>query len=83
MIPNVGRFRQESPYDQFYQFIVICRNDRVGRRKGAYQLATRRVFSTRKAAVDYAEGISPSRQPIVVPGDFSQLRFDPPGKLGA
>jgi hypothetical protein len=57
-------------------FIVICRGDsEYGERPGDYELATRQVFQTAAGARVYADGIAPSREPIVVPGRWHQLRF--------
>ncbi|HEY7192868.1 MAG TPA: hypothetical protein VH439_03930 [Gemmatimonadales bacterium] len=62
-------------------FIVVCRADRTGRRKGPYVLATRRVFATPDEANEYAGTINASRQPLVIEGRFGQLRLpsDPQG----
>lgn len=70
-------------------FVVICREDSTPPdpghspdcecvRPGPYTLATRQVFPTREAARAYAEGISPSREPIVVSGDWVGLRHGLP-----
>lgn len=58
------------------QWIVVCRADKIGRRKGPYVLTTRRVFPTEDEAKTYAQTINASRQPLVVEGRFHQLRFD-------
>ena len=56
-------------------YLVIAREDRQpDGEKGRYTLATRRVFETEAAATDYAVGISSSREPLVVPGCYNQLR---------
>lgn len=56
-------------------YLVIAREDRLpDGEKGRYTLATRRVFETEAAATDYAVGISSSREPLVVPGCYNQLR---------
>jgi hypothetical protein len=44
---------------------VICRDE-----SGSYVLATRRQFDTRLEALVYESGIAPSREPIVVEGEF-------------
>lgn len=56
--------------------IVICREDSESGTKGPYTLASRTVFENEEAAKLYAVGISPSREAIVVPGDYLRLRFD-------
>lgn len=57
-------------------FVVIAREDRLPTgEKGRYTLATRKVFTEEREAFLYLDGISPSREPIVVPGDFAHLRF--------
>ena len=57
-------------------FLVVCREDRKENgEKGAYTLATRTVFVTQGAAEEYLDGISTSRDPFVVSGDFDGLRF--------
>ncbi|OHD23798.1 MAG: hypothetical protein A2Y38_17055 [Spirochaetes bacterium GWB1_59_5] len=57
--------------------IVVCREDRKpDGTKGDYTLATRTVFENAVAAQRYAGGISDSRDPIVVPGDFEGLLFN-------
>lgn len=50
---------------------VICRDE-----SGSYVLATSRQFDTRLEALVYESGIAPSREPIVVEGEFpeSELR---------
>jgi hypothetical protein len=58
------------------QFIVIAREDLTADgEKGEYSLATREVFTCRKAADAYADGVSRSREPLVVVGRFSELRL--------
>lgn len=52
------------------QCIVICRD------RGKYELATRTVFEDETAAETYAATISTSRDPMVIPGDFTNLRFN-------
>lgn len=57
-------------------FIVICRADRQeDGTKGDYELATRRVFESQIAANKFAAGISSSREPLVILGEFDNLRF--------
>jgi hypothetical protein len=56
-------------------FIVICRADKIGRRKGPYVLATRTVFSTQAEADAYAATVNASRQPIVAEGRWAELRI--------
>lgn len=56
--------------------IVICRADRCDDAPGAYELATRTVFINKVAAEEYAAGIAPSREPLVIPGRWAGLRFD-------
>lgn len=57
-------------------FIVIAREDREpDGTQGRYTLATRQVFHIEEEATKYAEGISSSREPLVIPGRFDQLRF--------
>jgi hypothetical protein len=71
------------------QYIVICRADRVGRRKGPYVLATRQVFAAYDAAAAYARTVAAAREPIAVAGRFGELRLpvaaapDAGPKLGA
>jgi hypothetical protein len=56
-------------------YIVICRTDSDSDgTPGKYVLATRQTFRTEQSADAYAAGISPSRSPIVVEGDFDRLR---------
>jgi len=68
--PN-DRPNRDFPEDRF---IVICRDDTIGRLKGPYVLATRQTFGTRRAATGYARTVNLSRDPIVVSGRFHQLR---------
>ena len=56
-------------------YVVICRADRVGFRKGPYVLATREVFPTLARAEAYARTVNGSRQPLVVEGRWRELRF--------
>jgi len=67
--------RQISQIELDEMFVVIAREDRtpVGT-PGRYTLATRTIFKTVKEAEDYASGISTSREPMVIPGRFNQLR---------
>lgn len=47
--------------------MVICRGERKeDGTKGDYQLATHRVWKNKVAAVRWANGVSDSRDPIVV-----------------
>ena len=60
-------------------WVVICRADRQeDGAKGRFELATRRVFGSEREALDYAAGISDSREPLVAIGDFGGLRFPAP-----
>lgn len=57
-------------------WIVVCRADRKpDSTPGDYELATRQAFSTRSAAEAYAQGISDSREPLIVAGRFADLWF--------
>jgi len=61
-----------------HQFIVICRADRnpwMPDVPGRYELATREVFTNEYRAELYWQGISSSREPMIVRGDFEHLRF--------
>ena len=68
-------------YYRDFKFIVICREDKdpydgeAG--KGRYTLATRQVFLSEKDADEFAKGINSSREPLVIPGRFHELRFGP------
>lgn len=56
-------------------YVVIAREDRLsGDKKGRYTLATRSIFDTEEAAQNYADSLSHSRDPIVVPGRFGSLK---------
>jgi hypothetical protein len=56
-------------------FVVIARDDaHPDGTKGRYSLCTRTVFFSEKTATEYLAGISPSREPVVVPGDWAHLR---------
>lgn len=60
-------------------YIVVCRLDRDKEDvPGNYAIATRRVFKTRIQAEKYAATVAQSREPIVVEGDFANLRFPVP-----
>jgi len=57
-------------------YLVVCRDDTDAEgNPGPYILATRTVFDLRSDAVYYARSINSHREPIVVVGDFSGLRF--------
>lgn len=58
------------------RWIVICRTDKIGARKGPYVLATRQVFNTENDAKQYSYTISQSREPLIVSGPWRTLRFD-------
>ena len=59
-----------------FTYIVICREDVCeDGSKGRYSLATRHVFQDEKYAQVYASGISSSREAIVVPGNYNELRL--------
>jgi len=56
-------------------YVVIAREDRQpDGSQGRYTLATRAFFKTEEKAKDYAVGISSSREPLVIPGRFNQMR---------
>ena len=56
------------------QYIIICRDDGTADQPGPYILATRRVFTSRADAEDYARAFAHSREPLVVGGRWGQLR---------
>lgn len=58
--------------EQGETYTVICRDDRLGGLH--YVLGTRQVFTTEAAAQAYADTIDRSREPIIVPGRWNQLR---------
>jgi hypothetical protein len=67
--------RQIPQIESDEAYIVIAREDRTPLgTPGRYTLATRAIFKTAEEADEYAAGISPSREPMVVPGRFNQLR---------
>ncbi len=48
-------------------YIVVCRDDRKeDGSKGDYQLATHKVWKSKKLAEKYSSSISQSRDPLVV-----------------
>lgn len=48
-------------------YLVLCRKDRKDDSEpGDYELATRREFTHEWQAQEYADGISSSREPVVV-----------------
>jgi hypothetical protein len=53
-------------------YAVICRDDATDnmQSKGPYALATRQLFATEREAEDYADGLSFSRDPVIVVGDW-------------
>ncbi len=58
------------------KFIVIAREDRKEDNSlGRYTLATRRVFYSEEAALEYADSLGQSRDAVVIPGRFDELRF--------
>ena len=58
-------------------YAVICRDDTTeDGNDGEYTLATRTLFTDRNVAEAYANGINPSRDPIVVSGRWTELRQD-------
>ena len=50
-------------------FAVVCTD------QGVYYLATREIFTTRDAADTYAATVNESRKPLVIAGDFRNLRI--------
>jgi hypothetical protein len=59
--------------------LVVCREDRQeDGSPGRYSLATRRVFDLESEAIEYSQGINASREPLVIEGNFNQLRFSGP-----
>ena len=61
-------------------YVVVAREDLTADgMKGEYTLCTRRLFMHRKDAETYASTLSPSREPIVVGGRFTELYWPPPG----
>lgn len=64
------------------EYVVICREDRKpDGTKGRYVLGTRTVFTNEEQAECYAKTIHGSREPIVVPGRWEDLRFGPPTNI--
>jgi len=57
-------------------FIVICLDDSPpdDDRPGPYVLASRQIFITREVATTWARGLSQARRPLVVGGDWTDLR---------
>lgn len=59
---------------QRWAYVVIAREDRQHNGdKGGYTLATRKSFSTKTEAEDYAQSISESREPIIVFGRWHEI----------
>ena len=54
-------------------FLVICYNDFHPDLPQDYVIATRRLFPTREMAQHYLEGVSPSRNPLLVKVDDYQI----------
>jgi hypothetical protein len=52
--------------EPYANFIVLCRSSIEEGGNGGYEQATRRTFSSRYEAAQYADGISASREPIIV-----------------
>jgi hypothetical protein len=50
-------------------YVVICLSD-----SQETILATRQIFVTRSVAESYARSLHPDRKPIVVAGDWTELR---------
>jgi hypothetical protein len=64
------------------KFIVICREDRdPDGTLGRFALATHQVFDSEEEAHKYALGVSSSREPMVIPGQFDRLRLTNPAKV--
>ena len=60
-------------------FVVVAHEDRTAEgERGEWTLCTRRLFMTRKDAHEYARGVSPSREPLVVGGRFTELYWPSP-----
>lgn len=55
--------------DYMSEFVVICKD------MGEYVLASRRVFVTLRGAEAYAATIDASREPMIIPGKWSELRW--------
>jgi len=71
IIPPTKQVRDLGPE----AYVVIAREDRQpDGSQGRYTLCTRQIFATEQQAKDYADGVSPSREAIVVPGRFNELR---------
>jgi len=56
-------------------YAVICRDDATDdmQSKGPYALATRQLFATEREAEDYADGLSFSRDPVIVVGNWANV----------
>lgn len=68
-----------SPAAAGTDYVVICRGDADPSsefKHGEYELATRTVFPTKDAALGYARTIAESRQAMVIPGRWAELRWD-------
>jgi hypothetical protein len=56
-------------------YVVICRDDMdLDGNKGHYILATRQVFADPRVANEYARGLPPAREAMVIPGGWDDLR---------
>jgi len=67
------------------RYMVICRETKAeGARRDQYALATQSVFTSLHDAIEYAEGISPSRKPRVLayvwPEDERDVYVDADGR---
>jgi hypothetical protein len=55
-------------------FVVVAREDKSpSGEKGSHTLCTRKLFSSRSSAEEYAKGVSSSREPLVIGGRFHEL----------
>jgi hypothetical protein len=62
--------------DSTEYYVVICRDDVDANGKpGHYTLATRQMFKTYERANEYCDGISSSREPLIIPGRWADLRW--------
>jgi hypothetical protein len=65
-----------APADRvFDEYVVIVRRGSHAERANDYELATPCIFLTRSLADDYARTMRPEREPLVVRGRFSTLKF--------
>jgi hypothetical protein len=74
IITGTWDFLREDPTIDL-GYVVIARHRRARRKKGHYVLTSTTVHRSRREALLAAGILSPKTEPLVIPGNWNELRF--------